>query len=119
MLFGNLIPVTTFAIEIARGYRPSGVELFGVGLTLGALVASNLLARRPARAGHEEAPGRRASRSRLARVRQELVAVVFVVDVRPALGPFVERPVPRELECVPVRIGEVDGDVRSVVDQRS
>ena len=29
VLFGNLIPVTTFAIEIARGYRPSGVELAG------------------------------------------------------------------------------------------
>ena len=56
MLFGNLIPVTTFAIEIARGYRPSAVELFGVGLTLGALVASNVLARRAPRAAREEAP---------------------------------------------------------------
>ena len=56
VLFGNLIPVTTFAIEIARGYRPSGVELLGVGMTLGALVASNVLARRPARAAREAAP---------------------------------------------------------------
>jgi drug/metabolite transporter (DMT)-like permease len=55
VLFGNLIPVTTFAIEIARGYRPSGVELLGVGLTLGALVASNVLARRPARAARAAA----------------------------------------------------------------
>jgi drug/metabolite transporter (DMT)-like permease len=28
-LFGNLIPVTTFAIEIGRGYRPGGGELGG------------------------------------------------------------------------------------------
>ncbi|HST19067.1 MAG TPA: DMT family transporter [Gaiellaceae bacterium] len=46
VLFGNLIPVTTFAIEIARGYRPGAVELVGAGLTISALVASNLLARR-------------------------------------------------------------------------
>jgi drug/metabolite transporter (DMT)-like permease len=48
VLFGNLIPVTTFAIEIVRGYRPNGAELLGAGLTIGALVASNLLARRAA-----------------------------------------------------------------------
>jgi drug/metabolite transporter (DMT)-like permease len=46
VLFTNLIPVTTFAIEIARGYRPNGIELAGAGLTIGALVANNLLARR-------------------------------------------------------------------------
>ncbi len=46
VLFSNLIPVTTFAIEIARGYRPNAAELFGAGLTVGALVANNLLARR-------------------------------------------------------------------------
>lgn len=46
VLFSNLIPVTTFAIEIVRGYRPNAVELLGAGLTIGALVASNLLARR-------------------------------------------------------------------------
>jgi len=45
-LFGNLIPVTTFAIEIARGYRPGALELGGATLTISALVASNLLARR-------------------------------------------------------------------------
>jgi drug/metabolite transporter (DMT)-like permease len=46
VLFSNLIPVTTFAIEIGRGYRPNTVELLGATLTIGALVASNLLARR-------------------------------------------------------------------------
>jgi drug/metabolite transporter (DMT)-like permease len=46
VLFSNLIPVTTFAIEIVRGYRPNPAELLGAALTIGALVASNLLARR-------------------------------------------------------------------------
>jgi drug/metabolite transporter (DMT)-like permease len=48
-LFGNLIPVSTFAIEIARGYRPGVVELLGAILTVSALVTDNLLARRRAR----------------------------------------------------------------------
>jgi drug/metabolite transporter (DMT)-like permease len=48
VLFGNLIPVTTFAIEIVRGYRPGAVELGGAALTIAALVANNLLARRRA-----------------------------------------------------------------------
>jgi drug/metabolite transporter (DMT)-like permease len=57
VLFSNLIPVTTFAIEIARGYRPNAVELLGAILTIGALVASNLLARRSqARAPADGAP---------------------------------------------------------------
>ncbi len=47
-LIGNLIPVTTFAIEIVRGYRPNAVELAGAGIALGALAANNLLLRRPA-----------------------------------------------------------------------
>jgi len=53
VLFSNLIPVTTFAIEIARGYRPNAAELLGAALTIGALVASNLLSRRtqPSAAG--------------------------------------------------------------------
>lgn len=38
--------VTRFAIGIARGYRPGVVELAGAGLTVSALVANNLLARR-------------------------------------------------------------------------
>jgi drug/metabolite transporter (DMT)-like permease len=50
VLFGNLIPVTTFVIEIFRGYRPNAVELAGAGLTITALVANNLLSRRPAAA---------------------------------------------------------------------
>jgi drug/metabolite transporter (DMT)-like permease len=45
VLFGNLIPVTTFAIEIVRGYRPGAVELAGAALTIAALVANNLVSR--------------------------------------------------------------------------
>ncbi len=45
-LVGNLIPVTTFAIEIVRGYRPNAVELAGAGIALVALAANNLLLRR-------------------------------------------------------------------------
>jgi drug/metabolite transporter (DMT)-like permease len=48
-LFGNLIPVTTFVIEIVRGYRPGALELAGAALTIGALVANNLLTRRSER----------------------------------------------------------------------
>ena len=58
VLFSNLIPVTTFAIEIARGYRPNAVELLGAALTIGALVANNLLARRSQRRAFEEAAPR-------------------------------------------------------------
>ncbi|HEY9457147.1 MAG TPA: DMT family transporter [Gaiella sp.] len=46
VLFSNLIPVTTFVIEIVRGYRPNGVEVAGAALTIAALVANNLFARR-------------------------------------------------------------------------
>jgi drug/metabolite transporter (DMT)-like permease len=49
VLFGNLIPVTTFAIEIARGYRPNAVELAGATVTIAALAANNLVARRSSR----------------------------------------------------------------------
>src|SRR5919197_1207468 len=45
-LFGNLIPVTTFAIEIVRGYRPGALELVGAVVTIAALTADNLLRRR-------------------------------------------------------------------------
>jgi drug/metabolite transporter (DMT)-like permease len=48
-LFGNLIPISTFTIEIGRGYRPNVVELAGAALTVGALVTDNLLTRRRAR----------------------------------------------------------------------
>ena len=54
VLFGNLIPVTTFAIESIRGYRPNAVELAGAALTISALVANNLLARRQRPTGAEE-----------------------------------------------------------------
>ncbi len=56
VLFSNLIPVTTFAIEIVRGYRPNVVELLGAALTIGALVANNLLARRAAARRLQTAP---------------------------------------------------------------
>ena len=59
-LFGNLIPVTTFAIEIARGYRPGAAALAGATVTVGALVANNLspAARRGDRAAREKARAR-------------------------------------------------------------
>ena len=56
VLFSNLIPVTTFAIEIVRGYRPNVVEVAGATLTIGALVANNLYARRARREAHREEP---------------------------------------------------------------
>lgn len=49
-LFLNLMPVTTFAIAIGRGYHPSAVELGGAALTLAALVGANLYERRENRA---------------------------------------------------------------------
>ena len=56
VLFGNLIPVTTFAIEVARGYRPNAAELAGAAITISALVANNLLARRPQAAVEDDEP---------------------------------------------------------------
>lgn len=38
--------MTTFVIEIARGYRPGALELAGAALTIAALVANNMLTRR-------------------------------------------------------------------------
>jgi len=37
-----------------RGYRPNAVELLGAALTIGALVASNVLARRSQRRAQPE-----------------------------------------------------------------
>jgi drug/metabolite transporter (DMT)-like permease len=45
-LLANLIPVTVFAIQIVRGYRPAALELGGAAITLGAVTANNLLLRR-------------------------------------------------------------------------
>ncbi|MFG3556297.1 DMT family transporter [Micromonospora sp. NPDC047557] len=44
-LFMNLVPVTTFVVQIARGYRPEAVELVGAAITIAALVAANLATR--------------------------------------------------------------------------
>lgn len=55
VLFGNLIPITTFVIEITRGYRPAPAELAGAALTIAALVTNNLLTRRPQPAKHDRA----------------------------------------------------------------
>lgn len=49
-LFMNLVPVTTFAVQIARGYRPEPVELVGAAITIAALVAANLATRTRTRA---------------------------------------------------------------------
>lgn len=46
-LFMNLVPVSTFAIETARGYRPNTAELAGAALVIAALVANNILLREP------------------------------------------------------------------------
>ena len=47
-LFLNLVPVTAFAIEAARGTNPTAVELAGAALTVAALVTANLAGRRAA-----------------------------------------------------------------------
>src|SRR5205085_10030640 len=47
-LFQNLVPITTFSITIAQGYRPGIAESLGALLTLTALVGHNLLLRRRA-----------------------------------------------------------------------
>jgi len=51
VLFINLVPITTFTIQALRGQTPHMGELAGVAITLAALVANNLLARRAQRAG--------------------------------------------------------------------
>ena len=45
-LFINLVPVVTFAIAIAQGYRPGGAEIAGAAITVTALVGANLVGRR-------------------------------------------------------------------------
>jgi drug/metabolite transporter (DMT)-like permease len=44
-LFTTVMPVTTFAIEIVRGYRPGAVEVGGAFLTVAALIGGNLASR--------------------------------------------------------------------------
>ncbi|MFD8827686.1 DMT family transporter [Streptomyces sp. NPDC059605] len=46
VLFINLVPITSFAIEAFRGHRPTIAELTGVALTLAAVIANNLYGRR-------------------------------------------------------------------------
>jgi drug/metabolite transporter (DMT)-like permease len=48
-LFINLVPVITFGIAVAQGYRPGAVELAGAAVTVAALVGANLVGRRPVR----------------------------------------------------------------------
>ncbi|HEY3504309.1 MAG TPA: DMT family transporter [Actinocatenispora sp.] len=45
-LFMNLVPIVTFTIQIVRGYRPVPAEIAGAALTVAALVATNVIARR-------------------------------------------------------------------------
>lgn len=40
-LFMNLVPVTTFTIEAARGTTPGPIELLGAGIAIAALVGAN------------------------------------------------------------------------------
>lgn len=44
-LFTSVMPVTTFAIEIARGYRPGIAEIGGAVLTIAALIGGNVASR--------------------------------------------------------------------------
>ncbi|MFA7503713.1 MAG: DMT family transporter [Burkholderiaceae bacterium] len=46
MLFANLIPVVTFAIGFAQGYRPLPAEVVGATMVIAALVANNLYLRK-------------------------------------------------------------------------
>jgi drug/metabolite transporter (DMT)-like permease len=48
-LFGNLIPIVTLVIAVAQGYRPAGLELAGIAVTLVALAGANLAGRRAQR----------------------------------------------------------------------
>ena len=54
MLFINLVPISAFIIGLARGFAPYPAEFAGAALTLLALVANNLLARRASALGNAE-----------------------------------------------------------------
>jgi len=45
VIFGNLVPVVTFAIRIGQGHRFTALELGGAALVVGALLANNLYIR--------------------------------------------------------------------------
>ena len=60
-LFINLVPVVTFALAVAQGYRPGAAELTGAGLPVAALGGANLAGRGAVRA---PARARRARRRR-------------------------------------------------------
>jgi drug/metabolite transporter (DMT)-like permease len=45
VLFGNLVPVVTFAIQVGQGVRFSVLEFAGAALVIGALAANNLYIR--------------------------------------------------------------------------
>lgn len=45
VLFGNLVPVVTFAIQILQGKRFALSEMVGAGLVIGALIANNIYIR--------------------------------------------------------------------------
>ncbi|PPF98846.1 EamA family transporter, partial [Rathayibacter sp. AY2B1] len=47
-LFQNLVPVTTFAISMAGGYRPGPVALLGAAIVVTALLLNNWATRRAA-----------------------------------------------------------------------
>jgi drug/metabolite transporter (DMT)-like permease len=80
-LFMNLVPVITFGIQIVRGYRPVPAEIAGAALTVAALVATNVLARRAT-----------------ARATTGVRGAIGPVPARPvpvaAIGPVPARPVP-------------------------
>lgn len=46
ILFMNLVPVTTFAIEMVSDYRPGLLEIVGALITIAALVGNNIMVRR-------------------------------------------------------------------------
>lgn len=46
VLFGNLVPVVTFAIQVAQGHRFTALEFAGAALVVGALAANNFYLRR-------------------------------------------------------------------------
>jgi drug/metabolite transporter (DMT)-like permease len=50
MLLMNFLPVVTFAVRLAQGHRFQAIELFGVLIVIGALIANNLYLRHTRRA---------------------------------------------------------------------